>query len=65
MLKYAGTTIHTSLDMILQTIWNTEKLPEEWTTAIINPLHKRVLYRGISILDCTVCIQDFLKDIVQ
>lgn len=41
MLKYAGTTIHTSQHLILKTIWNTEKLPEEWTMAIINPLHKK------------------------
>jgi len=58
-MKYASDTVHTSLHMIIQKVWNTETFPEEWNNAVINPLHKKGdksnpdNYRGISLLDCT------------
>ena len=59
MWKYSGSSTQTSLHMVLQKIWRSEKLPEQWTTAIINPIHKKGdrsnpdNYRGISILGST------------
>lgn len=59
MWKYASSTTQTSLHVILQKIWLTEEFPENWTTAVVNPLHKKGdksnpdNYRGISLLDCT------------
>lgn len=57
--KYAAEPVKISLHQCIVKIWNEEKLPENWTTAIIHPLHKKGEksnpdnYRGISLLDCT------------
>lgn len=52
-----GKNIWTSLYIILQKIWITEKFPGHWTTAIIDPLRKEIKsnpdsHRGIALIDC-------------
>ena len=57
MLKYGGEPIIDILKRICQAAWETERVPEEWTLAIIIPLYKGkgcrdlcTSYRGISLL---------------
>lgn len=56
LLKYAGDKFLDQLETLFQRIWSTEEIPEEWSEAIIHPLHKKGdkmnvnNYRGISLL---------------
>lgn len=57
--KYTNKSTKQNLHKRLIDIWNTERMPEHWNTAIIHPLHKKGdktdpnNYRGISLLDVT------------
>lgn len=55
-LKVAGPKTIQEITRILQNIWETEKIPEDWKSAVIHPLYKKGErtdvnnYRGISLL---------------
>ncbi|CAH2207866.1 jg27125, partial [Pararge aegeria aegeria] len=57
LIKYGGPRLHKEIHTLIDQIWSKERLPDEWKTAIISPLHKKgdVLectnYRGISLLN--------------
>lgn len=57
--KHANGKFIEKLTETVQNIWITEKIPEDWTTALIHPLHKKGdktdpnNYRGISLLPVT------------
>lgn len=58
-LKNLGPNTLHEITQIIQNIWTTEKIPEDWKTALIHPLHKKGdktnvnNYRGISLLSVT------------
>jgi Reverse transcriptase (RNA-dependent DNA polymerase) len=59
LLKNLGPNTLQELTKIINNIWETEKLPEDWKCALIHPLHKKGdrtdvnNYRGISLLQVT------------
>ena len=59
LLKNLGEKTTKELTEIIQKIWQTEELPEDWKCALIHPLHKKGdrtnvnNYRGISLLQVT------------
>nr|XP_014271146.1 uncharacterized protein LOC106677627 [Halyomorpha halys] len=52
---------------MLMEVWENEEIPEEWKTALINPLHKKGLkanvnnYRGISLLSVKIFFKILLN----
>ena len=65
MLKNLGPQSLREITQIIQEIWQTEKLPDDWKCALIHPLHKKGdksdvnNYRGISLLPVTYKILSF------
>jgi hypothetical protein len=58
LIKAGDTTISTEIRTIINSIWNKEELPEEWTESIIVPIYKSDKtdcsnYRRISLLSTT------------
>jgi len=59
LIKAGGRTICCAIHKLIISIWNKEKLPEEWKESIIVPIHKEGdktecnNYRGISLLPTT------------
>jgi hypothetical protein len=59
LIKAGGRTIHCAIQKLIISIWNKQKLPEEWKKSIIVPLYKKGdktefnNYRGISLLSTT------------
>ncbi|KAI5720012.1 hypothetical protein M8J77_000651 [Diaphorina citri] len=57
--KYADMNVVRKIQGIIQEIWESESIPEEWKVALIHPLHKKGdkadpnNYRGISLLPVT------------
>ena len=41
MIKAGGRTIHCEIHKLIISIWNKEKLPEEWKESIIVPVYKK------------------------
>uniref|UniRef100_A0A0A9WMT6 Reverse transcriptase domain-containing protein n=2 Tax=Lygus hesperus TaxID=30085 RepID=A0A0A9WMT6_LYGHE len=58
-LKNGGERLTESLHALILLIWNQEKMPEEWCTSLVFPIHKKgdkmecQNYRGISLLAVT------------
>ena len=56
LLKNLGPNALREITQIIQKIWRTEQIPDDWKTALIHPLHKRGdksdinNYRGISLI---------------
>lgn len=56
LLKWSEPKIIKDLQLLFENIWKTEKIPVEWKTALIHPLHKKGdkqnvnNYRGVSLL---------------
>jgi len=40
LFKAGGRTIHTEIHKLINSIWNKEKLPEQWKESIIVPVYK-------------------------
>ena len=59
LIKAGGRTIRSEIHKLIISIWNKEKLPEEWKESIIVPIYKKgdktdcSNYRGISLLPTT------------
>jgi hypothetical protein len=58
-MNAGGRTIHSEIRKHYNSIWNKEKLPEEWKESIIAPIYKKddktdcSNYRGIKLLSTT------------
>ena len=56
LIKEGGRACRSKIHILLNSIWNKEKLPEEWKESIIVPIYKKggkrdcSNYRGLSIL---------------
>jgi len=59
LIKVGGRTIRCEIPQLIISIWNKEKLPEEWKESTIVPVYKKgdktgcSNYRGISLLPST------------
>lgn len=59
LLKYGGEQMQKQIHQLIQTIWTQNKIPEEWNTGIITPIHKKgdkencKNYRAITLLNIT------------
>jgi hypothetical protein len=59
LIKVGGGTICSEIHELITSIWNKEKLPEEWKESILVPIYKKgdktdcSNYRGISLLSTT------------
>ena len=57
LLKEAGAMFNKYFHKLKVRIWNEEKMPEDWNTSSICPIHKKgdriecKIYRGISLLN--------------
>jgi hypothetical protein len=58
-IKYGGRKLWIRNYQLIKRVWETEQIPQEWSTAIICPLYKKrnklecSNYRGISLLNVT------------
>jgi hypothetical protein len=50
MIKYGGDELLKHVSALIYKIWNEEKMPEQWSTAVICPIHKKG-----SKMDCNNC----------
>jgi len=75
-LKNLGPNSRKELVRIIQNIWDTEEIPEDWKCALIHPLHKKGdehdvnNYRGISLLPDTykilsACILERTQELLE
>jgi sorting nexin-29 len=59
LIKYEGRKLWNRIHQLIQIIWETEQMPQEWGTPTICPIHKQGEklqcrnYRGISLLNVT------------
>jgi hypothetical protein len=59
LIKYGGRKLWIRICQLIKRVWETEQMPQEWSTAIISPLYKKgnklecSNYRGISLLNVT------------
>jgi hypothetical protein len=59
LIKAGGRIIRSEIHKLIISIWNKEKLPEEWKESVIAPIYKKgdkthcSNYRGISLLSTT------------
>ena len=62
LYRYGGNALIERLEMLLHNVWETERIPSAWRTAVIIPLHKKgdravcSNYRGISLLSIALKI---------
>jgi hypothetical protein len=54
LIQAGGEILHSEIHELINSIWNTEKLPDQWKESIIIPIHKKgdksdcSNYRGMS-----------------
>ena len=66
LIKTIGTTIRCEIHKLIISIWNKEKLPDEWKESIIVTIYKKGdktdcnNYRGISLLPTTYKVLSFI-----
>uniref|UniRef100_A0A8D8XZ49 Craniofacial development protein 2 n=1 Tax=Cacopsylla melanoneura TaxID=428564 RepID=A0A8D8XZ49_9HEMI len=76
LLKYGGEAVENMMLKIIHTIWKIEKIPVNWTTGVLCPLHKKGdkmncnNYRGIMLLNTaykvlTSILNERLKEISE
>ena len=59
LVKVGGSTIHSEIHKLINSVWNKEELSEEWKESIILPIYKMgdktdcSNYRGITLLSTT------------
>jgi sorting nexin-29 len=59
LIKHGGRNLWIRIYQLIKGVWETEQMPQEWSTAIICPLYKKgnklecSNYRGISLLNVT------------
>lgn len=59
LYKYGGEDLHKVMYDLVLTIWQDERMPRQWSNAIICPIHKKgdllecTNYRGVSLLLCS------------
>ena len=59
LIKYGGRELHIEIHKLIEKIWQEEKMPTDWETALVTPIHKKgskpycANYRGISLLNVT------------
>jgi hypothetical protein len=59
LIKYGGRKLWIRICQLIKRVWETEQMPQEWSTAIICPLYKKGSkfecsnYCGISLMNVT------------
>lgn len=72
ILKCVDETMIEMIHKLIEKIWNTEEIPNDWNMALICPIHKKECnnYRGIALVNITYkilsyCILDRLKPLAK
>jgi hypothetical protein len=59
LIKHGGSMLRRRIHRLIEEVWETEQMPQEWSTALICPIHKKgnklecSNYQGISFLNVT------------
>jgi hypothetical protein len=41
LIKHGGSMLQRRIHHLIEEVWETEQMPQEWSTALICPIHKK------------------------
>jgi hypothetical protein len=70
ILKYGGEAVREQVYRLVRDIWINERTPEEWSTTVLCPIHKKgdkltcENYKGIALLSLQ-CVKYYLLPLIE